>query len=68
MIYPGPLGKVLIHSDDSLLLYDIAARKVMHEIAATDVKQVYWNGNFTYAAIVTKTCKQFTLTNSKIQN
>lgn len=38
MIYPGPLGKVLIHSDDALQLYDIAARKVIHEIAATDVK------------------------------
>lgn len=38
MIYPGPLGKVLIHADDSLMLYDIAARKVMHEIAANDVK------------------------------
>lgn len=57
MIYPGPLGKVLIQADDSLMLYDIAARKVMHEISATDVKQVYWNTNFTNSAIVTKTCK-----------
>jgi hypothetical protein len=57
MIYPGPLGKVLIHADDCLQLYDIAARKVMHEVGGTDVKAVYWNNNFTYAAIVTKTCK-----------
>ena len=38
MIYPGPLGKILLYSDDSLQLYDISARKVMYEIACTDVK------------------------------
>lgn len=60
MIYPGPLGKILIYSDDSLQLYDVSARKVLHEIAAADVKSVYWNIGFTQAAIVTKTCKIFT--------
>jgi hypothetical protein len=38
-------------------LYDISARKVLHEIAASEVKQVYWNNGFTHIAIVTKTCK-----------
>lgn len=59
MIYPGPLGKVLIFADDSLMLYDISARKVMHEVPCSDVKAVYWNINatqsFTHAAIITKT-------------
>jgi hypothetical protein len=32
MIYPAPLGKVLIQSDDILSLYDISARKVIHEL------------------------------------
>jgi hypothetical protein len=31
MIYPAPLGKVLIQSDDGILLYDISARKVINE-------------------------------------
>lgn len=57
MIYPGPLGKVLLHSDDSVLLYDISARKVIHEVSATEIKNVYWAQNFTFAAIVTKTCR-----------
>lgn len=57
MIYPGPLGKVLIYSDDSLQLYDISARKVMYEVSCTEVKQVYWSNNFTNAVIITKTCK-----------
>lgn len=43
MIYPGPLGKILIYADDCLQLYDVSAKKVLHEIAANDVKQVYWN-------------------------
>lgn len=43
MLYPGPLGKVLIYSDESLQLYDIAARKVLYELSCTDVKSVYWN-------------------------
>jgi hypothetical protein len=58
MIYPGPLGKVLISSDDQLSLYDISARKVIHEVSASDVKNVYWTQNFTFAAVVTKTCKK----------
>jgi hypothetical protein len=65
MIYPGPLGKILIHSDDSIQLYDVSARKVIHEIAATDVKAVYWNQGFTHAAIITKT--QIIITNKNLE-
>ena len=53
MIFPAPLGKVLIASDESLLLYDISARKVLYDMSVTDVKRVYWNSNFTYAAVIT---------------
>lgn len=38
MIYPGPLGKVLLHSEDTLSLYDISARKVVAEMQANDIK------------------------------
>ena len=58
MIYPAPLGKILAYSAEdggSLVLYDIAARKTLHEIAVNDVKAVYWNQNHTFAAIVAKT-------------
>jgi hypothetical protein len=58
MIFPGPLGKVVIWSDESLQLYDVAARKVLHELPAADVKQLYWAPNFTHAAVVTKTRNQ----------
>ena len=55
MIYPGPLGKILLFSDEALSLYDIAARKVLHELPCSDVKAVYWNASMSYAAVVTKT-------------
>ena len=43
MIYPAPLGKVLIQSDESILLYDISARKVINEMQIATIKRVYWN-------------------------
>lgn len=62
MVFPAPLGKILVHSQEDggqLALYDIAARKVLHELplGGLEPKAVYWNNNFTFAAIVTKTSK-----------
>lgn len=31
-IFPGPLGKILVFADDCLFLYDLSARKVVHEV------------------------------------
>ena len=39
------------------MLYDISARKIMNELQIQNIKRVYWNQNYTFAAIVTKTCK-----------
>lgn len=39
------------------MLYDISARKVLHEYSITDAKNVYWSHNFAYAVIISKTCK-----------
>jgi coatomer protein complex subunit alpha (xenin) len=54
-LFGGPIGKVLLQVEDDLVLYDISARKVMAELQASDVKQVYWSSNFSNLAIVTKT-------------
>jgi len=43
MIFPASLGRILVHADDCLFMYDMAARKVLHEMTlpeGTVVKQV----------------------------
>jgi len=40
---------------EALVLYDVAARKSVHELLVQDVKSVYWTHNFSHAAIITKT-------------
>ena len=45
MVFPAPLGRILVHADDSIFLYDLAARKVLQELTlaeGTIVKQVVW--------------------------
>ena len=57
MIFPAPLGKILAYSSEdggSPVLFDISARKTLHELSVTDVRAVYWNANQTYAAVVAK--------------
>ena len=54
-IFPGPLGKILVFADDCLFMYDLSARKVVHEVTQSDVKRVYWTPNYCQAAVITKT-------------
>jgi len=56
MIYPAPMGKVMIHADDSLFIYDLGAKKVLSEITlaeGTVVKQVHWTSSFSHVAVIT---------------
>ena len=58
MVYPSPLGKVMVHAHDSLFLYDLASRKVTFEFALSEgtvVKQVVWAPNFGHVAVITQT-------------
>jgi hypothetical protein len=46
MVYSAPLGRIIVHADDTLFLYDLAAKKVLHELTlaeSTIVKQVQWS-------------------------
>jgi coatomer protein complex subunit alpha (xenin) len=55
-IFPAPLGKVLLSTEDTLIMYDLAARKIVAEMQGVpDVKQIYWSGNFSHVVITTKT-------------
>jgi len=42
-IFPAPLGRIIVHADDTIFMYDLAARKVLHELTlaeGTVVKQI----------------------------
>lgn len=36
MIYSAPLGRILVHGDDCIFLYDLASRKVINEITLAE--------------------------------
>jgi hypothetical protein len=57
MIFPAPLGKILVQGDSTLFMYDLSAKKVLCELSVTDVKRIQWTPNFSHAAIFTKNCK-----------
>ena len=55
MIYPAPLGKILVAADDTLFLYDLSAKRVVYELSVSDVRRVYWNPAFSHCVVITKT-------------
>ena len=56
-IFPGPLGKILVHSDnDQLFLYDLTARKVVNEASSiSEVKRIFWTPQYCHLVVITKT-------------
>ena len=72
VIYPAPLGHVLVHADDSPFIYDLATRKVLAEMTLPEgsrVKQVHWTASFSHFDVITQNShmmigKNFELINS----
>ena len=58
MLFPGPLGKVLVQSGENIALFDLSAGKVVAEMSFPDVKQVYWTHNFNCVALFSHSCKE----------
>ena len=55
MIFPAPLGKILVAASDSLFMYDLSAKRVVYELSVSDVRRVQWNPQFTHCVVITKT-------------
>lgn len=55
MIFPAPLGKILVSGDDTLFLYDLSAKRVVYELSVSDVRRVQWNPSYTHCVVITKT-------------
>ena len=71
MIYPAPLGKILVHADDCLFMYDLASRKVLNELTlpeGTVVKQVHWSTSFSHFVVITSTSIMMLTKTFEIQN
>lgn len=53
-IFQATIGKVLIKSNNDVLLFDIAARKVVSEVQFANITRVYWSPNLTHVALFSK--------------
>jgi coatomer protein complex subunit alpha (xenin) len=58
MIYPAPLGNIIVHGDDSIFMYNLSSKKVLCELTlpeGTTVKQVHWSANYSHCVVITST-------------
>ena len=53
-IFQATIGKILIKSGDDVLLFDIAARKIINEVQFANLARVYWSSNMSYVALCSK--------------
>ena len=57
-IFTAPLGRILIHADDCLFMYDLASRKVLNELPIPEssvVKQVQWSQSLSHFVVISST-------------
>jgi coatomer protein complex subunit alpha (xenin) len=50
----GVSGRVILRSDDRVMLYDLMARKVVNEMQVPRVKYVVWNDDYSIVAVISK--------------
>lgn len=57
-LFQGPIGKLIIGTDESIILYDVNTKKIINQISTTSeyqhLKFVSWNANKNFVAIVCK--------------
>jgi coatomer subunit alpha len=53
-IFQATIGKVLIKSNDDILMFDIAARKIVSDMQFSNLSKVYWSENQTLVALCSK--------------
>nr|CCA26666.1 predicted protein putative [Albugo laibachii Nc14] len=50
----GVIGRVLLHADEKMTLYETQSRRVLADIQAPRVKYVIWSSNYDYVALISK--------------
>lgn len=65
IFFGGTNGRVLLKTDDRVILYDTQSRKVISELQASRVKYVVWNKDFSAIALLSK--HQIILANKQLE-
>lgn len=65
LFFAGTSGRVLLKSEDRVVLFDHQARKVLGEIHVPRVKYVIWNHDYSFVALVSK--HQIVLANKQLE-
>jgi coatomer subunit alpha len=65
LYFAGTSGRLLMKSDDRVLLYDQQARKTLAELEVPRVKYVVWNHDYSMVALVSK--HQLVLANKNLE-
>ncbi|KAL7694845.1 putative SCL-interrupting locus protein [Plasmopara halstedii] len=54
LFFGGVVGRVLLHIDDKMILYETQSRRVLADVQAPRVKHVVWSPNYDYVALISK--------------
>lgn len=65
LFFSGTAGRILIKSEERIMLYDQQARKVISELQVPRVKYVVWNKDYSMIALVSK--HQLVLANKQLE-
>ena len=65
LFFSGTAGRILIKSEERIMLYDQQARKVISELQVPRVKYVIWNKDYSMIALVSK--HQLVLANKQLE-
>lgn len=65
LFFGGTNGRVILKTEDKVILYDTQSRKVISELQATRVKYVVWNKDYTALALLSK--NQIILANKQLE-
>lgn len=54
LYFGGAVGRVLLHVDDKMVLYETQSRRVLADVQAPRVKYVVWSPSCAYVALISK--------------
>jgi coatomer protein complex subunit alpha (xenin) len=65
LFFAGSTGRLLLKSEDRVLLFDYQAKKILSEVQASRIKYVVWNKDYSMLALISK--HQLILVNKQLE-